>query len=203
MHSARLTAVGQPQPAPWKSAGRLMLLALLSGAAAFASTLPTWVYAEVSDVLQNASVAVPGSDAAPGVSALALVVLAATVALRLAPQKVRYFIVAVMVAAGAGMIFSVASVLTDPASAAQATIGSQTGVIGMDAQYSLTIWPWASLIASACVIASAAAMGAASRSWVKNKSKYDKTQRFETQEDFDEIDTWDALTHNFDPTDRR
>lgn len=196
-------AIANTQPAKWKSAGRLILLSLLASAGTFATTLPTWIKVEVHDALQHAQVAVPGSDAAPAVSALALVALAAAVALRLANKTLRYVIVAVMALAGAGMMFSAYSVIADPGSASQANVGTETGTIGVAATYSLTVWSWVAIATGLLVTVSAVLLGLASSSWKKNRSKYDRTQLYTTSEDLDEVDTWDALSNDIDPTERR
>lgn len=203
MSAAQLETKSQPQVAPWKSAGRLMLFSLLASGATFAASLPTWITVDVHDALQKAHVEVAGSDAAPGVSALALVALAAAVAVRLAQQKVRYLIVAVMVAAGCGMMFSSYITASDPVSAAQARVGTETGVIGMSADYTMTFWPWVSLATGLLVVVSAVLIGIASPSWKKNRSKYDRNHAVDTGQELDEIDTWDALSDGVDPTVRQ
>lgn len=207
MSKAHLEKSTEPKLPAWKSPGLLTLLGLASAGGAFATTLPPWITVNVKDALQHATVNVPGSDAAPGVSALALVALVATLVARLASQKIRYVITAIMALSGFGMMFSIWSTTSDPASAARTNVGEATGVVGMDAEYTVSAWPWVAMLAALLIIVSAVLTGIASRSWKQRKAKYDRNHASKvpagSHGDLDEIDTWDSLTQGVDPTDRK
>ncbi|QNV37011.1 Trp biosynthesis-associated membrane protein [Rothia terrae] len=207
MSKAHLEKTTEQRLPRWKSPGLLTLLGLASAGGAFGTTLPPWITVNVKDALQHATVNVPGSDAAPGVSALALVALVGTLVARLASQKIRYVITAIVALSGVGMMFSIWSTMADPASAARTNVGEATGVVGMDADYTLSAWPWVAMVAALMIIVSAVLIGIASRSWKQRKAKYDRNHGVavpaNSHEDLDEIDTWDSLTRGVDPTDNR
>ena len=81
-------AIASEQQAKERSTrpGLVMLSGLLVAAAAFGTTLLTWVDARITGAFGEQSLAVSGSKAAPAVSALALVALAAPLAGRIAPR---------------------------------------------------------------------------------------------------------------------
>ena len=95
-------AIASEQQAKERSTrpGLVMLSGLLVAAAAFGTTLLTWVDARITGAFGEQSLAVSGSKAAPAVSALALVALAAPLAGRIAPRLLRYVVYGVAAAAG-------------------------------------------------------------------------------------------------------
>ena len=102
-------AIASEQQAKERSTrpGLVMLSGLLVAAAAFGTTLLTWVDARITGAFGEQSLAVSGSKAAPAVSALALVALAAPLAGRIAPRLLRYVVYGVAAAAGVGIVLSV------------------------------------------------------------------------------------------------
>ena len=110
-------AIASEQQAKERSTrpGLVMLSGLLVAAAAFGTTLLTWVDARITGAFGEQSLAVSGSKAAPAVSALALVALAAPLAGRIAPRLLRYVVYGVAAAAGVGIVLSVIGLRSPPA----------------------------------------------------------------------------------------
>ena len=202
-----------------------VLVTLLCALALFATTTATWIHADVTTSLQSVTVDVPGSDAAPAVTALGLVAAVAAVASALGGRVLRTIVGAVVVLAGIGAVIAVLAVTGDPRAAAQPTVGARTGVINEGGAYALTAWPWAA-VAAAVLLALCGVWLAvvAQRVRRRNTQRYDRAAiagtvgtaataaaldprggeapAGETQaaEHADDIDTWDALTRGEDPT---
>lgn len=180
--------------------GTVMLISLGAAAIAFGTTLPTWVIVQVKNTLSSPTVEVAGSDAAPAVSSLALVSLAASVAIRIAGPKLRWAISAIMALAGLGMMLSIFSVAQDPASATLTEVGNATGMSDSSSEFTVTFWPWLALFMAVVLFINALWTAYVSRSWPVRR-KYERAVRTE-HEDLDEIDTWDSFSAGEDPTDR-
>ena len=112
-------AIASEQQAKERSTrpGLVMLSGLLVAVAAFGTTLLTWVDARISGAFGEQSLTISGSKAAPAVSALALVALAAPLAGRIAPRLLRYVVYGVAAAAGVCIVLSVIAVTSNPAAA--------------------------------------------------------------------------------------
>lgn len=188
-------------PQGMKSPGRVMSLCLLTAAATFATTLPTWINASVSNVLGEQTLLVAGKDASAAVSALAIVAVVASVVLRIAGAKVRLLIAALMVLSGVAIIASAWAVLQNPAQASLATTSMVTGTTELAGEFELTIWPWLTIACAAFFTLASAWAAYASRYWPV-KRKYDRAAVAQDIDDMDEIDTWDSLSAGEDPTDR-
>lgn len=184
----------------WRSPARVMLILLAAAGAAFGTTLATWISAQVTTVLGQQTLEISGADAAPAVSALALVAVAAAIALRIATPKVRYVIAAITVLAGIGMALSAVTVLGDPAAAVITQTSAATGTTDTSGDYSVSFFPWLALVAAILVSASGIWAAYASRNWPL-KRKYERAAQA-MDEDMDDIDTWDSLSEGNDPTDR-
>ena len=74
------------KPARLQAPGLVLLAGLAVAALAFSTTLFPWVQAHVNGVLGEQNLDITGSRAAPAVSALAMVALAAPLAARIAPS---------------------------------------------------------------------------------------------------------------------
>lgn len=178
--------------------GTVMLISFAAAAIAFGSTLPTWVIVDVNNSLGNPQVEVVGSDAAPAVSSLAMVILAASVAIRIAGPKLRWAVSAIMALASVGMIFSIFSVASNPASATLTEVGKATGIADTGSDYTLTFWPWVALFIAVVLFLNSIWTALAARSWPVRR-RYERTTVTDS-EDLDEIDTWDSFSEGNDPT---
>lgn len=180
----------------------VMLAGLLVAAAAFGTTLFTWVDAHIAGAFGRQSVAVAGSQAAPAVSALAMVALAAPLAARIAPRILSYIVCTIAAAAGAGIVLTAVSVAVDPASAVVTETSRLTGTVAPAGSYTLSGWPWAAAACGALITLAAAWTAIASRSWSASR-KYERTvePHHTNSKEIDEMDAWDSLSRGEDPTD--
>lgn len=188
-----------------------VLATLVCAIGLFAASAATWIHATVETTLQPLTVDVPGSDAAPAVTALGLVAGAAAVASTLAGRVLRTIVGAVVALAGVGAIFAVLSVTADPGNASRGTVGTQTGAVGTGGEYVLTAFPWLALVAAvALILCGIWLMLVARHAGRKAGRRYDRDalagnkaastgERVTTAHSSD-IDAWDAFTRGEDPT---
>lgn len=184
----------------FSSPAMVMLLSIAAAALTFGTTLPTWVRASLETTMGATTIDVAGSDAAPAVSSLALVVLAASIAVRIAGPKIRWVICCIMAFAGAGMAASIVQVATNPQAATLTEVGKATGQTGAGGSFALTFWPWVALFFAVVIVLNSIVTAMASRHW-PTRRKYERSNTL-VHEDMDEIDTWDSFTAGEDPTDR-
>ncbi|WP_270238321.1 Trp biosynthesis-associated membrane protein [Rothia kristinae] len=195
-----------------RGSGRLILLSLLVPALAFAATLPPWVTAQVDTVLaQRQDIDVPGTTAAPAVSALALVALAGVLTVRIAGPVLRAVICAVIALAGVGMALTAVSVPLDPENAARTSVGQRTGAVGAGGDYAVHPWPWVCLVLAVGIVVMAVTLWRASRTWRSAGRRFERpgqraaaaqetTPSAEQAPHARDIDAWDRLSRGEDPT---
>lgn len=197
----------EPRPRKKRGAGTTILASLLVPALAFVTTLPTWIQAHVPSVLQTLDVDVPGTQAAPAVSALALVALAGVLAVRIAGPVLRAVICAVIALAGAGIAAAAVTAVLNPEQAALETVGTRTGTVGAGGQYEATVWPWLTLVLAAATVIMAVVLWFSSRRWSTNRRRYERAAQRAgdpgQNPHADDIDAWDSLSQGDDPTDTR
>lgn len=185
--------------------GRVMGASLLAAGLAFASTLPIWIRAEVTTVLETTTLEISGADAASAVSALALVALAAAIAVRFTGPKLKKVVSALMVLVGLGIAVSAVGVYRNPQAAAATDVSAATGTTAAANSYLVTIMPWLAVVGGLLVIACGVWAFFASSYWAVGR-KYDRAaaraQRISTVDEVDDIDAWDSLSEGQDPTDR-
>lgn len=187
----------------WAKPARVMLGAMAVSAAAFLTTLPTWIRAEVSTVVSTSTLDISGADAGPTVSALALVALVASVALRIAGPKLRKVLALLLVGVGLGLAVAAFGVNADPQAASMAQVSAMTGTNAPANSYAVTAMP---LLATVCgvLVALAGVWAFVATSHWKTGRKYDRSAaraaRVASAEETDEIDAWDSLSEGKDPT---
>lgn len=192
------------RPVPgWAKPARVMLGSMAVSAAAFLTTLPTWIRAEVSTVVATSTLDISGADAGPTVSALALVALVASVALRIAGPKLRKVLALLLVGVGVGLAVAALGVHADPQAASMAQVSAITGTNAPADSYEVT----ALLLLSAAfgvLVALAGLWAFVATSHWKTGRKYDRSAaraaRVASAEETDEIDAWDSLSEGKDPT---
>lgn len=184
--------------------GRVMAASLLAAGLAFASTLPIWIRAEVTTVLETTTLEISGADAASAVSALALVALAAAIAVRITGPKLRKIVSALMVLVGLGIAISALGVYSNPQTAAATEVSAATGTTAAANSYVVTMMPWLAVAGGLLVAACGVWAFFASSHWAVGR-KYDRSaaraQRVSTADEVDDIDAWDSLSEGHDPTD--
>ena len=187
----------------WAKPARVMLGAMAVSAAAFLTTLPTWIRAEVSTVVSTSTLDISGADAGSTVSALALVALVASVALRIAGPKLRKVLALLLVGVGLGLAVAAFGVNADPQAASMAQVSAMTGTNAPANSYAVTAMP---LLATVCgvLVALAGVWAFVATSRWKTGRKYDRSAaraaRVASAEETDEIDAWDSLSEGKDPT---
>ncbi|WP_237221678.1 Trp biosynthesis-associated membrane protein [Rothia nasimurium] len=199
-----LAEAAKDRPVPgWAQPARVMLGAMAVSGAAFLTTLPTWIRAEVSTVVTTSTLEISGADAGPTVSALALVALVASVAVRIAGPKLRKILALLLAGAGLGLAVAAFGVNADPQAASIAQVSAITGTNAPAQAYELTALP---LLAAAAgvLVALAGVWALVATSYWKTGRKYDRsaarTARLASADAPDEIDAWDALSEGQDPT---
>lgn len=156
----------------------LLLLVVGSGLALLGST-QTWFAIRLTDTASHAStVSVPGSAAAPALTALALAGLALTAALAIAGPVFRIVLALLGVLLGVCVLISAGSALADPLTASSATITTATGVAGPASIARLvhTVgaepWGWVAVAGGVLVLLASAAVVVTSRLWPGSSRKY-------------------------------
>lgn len=192
------------RPVPgWAKPARVMLGSMAVSAAAFLTTLPTWIRAEVSTVVATSTLDISGADAGPTVSALALVALVASVALRIAGPKLRKVLALLLVGVGVGLAVAAFGVHADPLAASMAQVSAITGTNAPADSYEVTALPLLSA-AFGVLVALAGVWAFVATSHWKTGRKYDRSAaraaRLASAEETDEIDAWDSLSEGKDPT---
>lgn len=190
-----------------RSRTRAVLVLLVLGAAAFAVSAPVWLRTTVATALEpEVAVEVPGTTAAPAVSAAAFVVLAGALAATLAGRVARWVALAAVVLAGATVAGGAAAVLRDVRAPAVSAAADAAGVTTLTSPVEVTPWPWLTLAVGAAVVVAAvlAALGAPSWSGGGDRHERASTRREASagpgDRSPDAQTDWDALSRGTDPS---
>lgn len=165
----------------------------------------TWVLVNVdATTVQMPQIVVDGSQAAPAVTALCVVVLAGALALLIGRKVARYIIGVINLAAGAGVLSAGLTATLDPAAAAAGAVAEATGLRIISGTYEATAWPMLAMVAGLLIMLQGLAVLIAAGSWVKN-TKYDRvaTDSNAAQDPVqnrDSISDWEQLSSGDDPT---
>lgn len=188
------------------SKGGVVLVALLGAGLLLVSTFRPWVTGSVDDVLGATALSATGAQVAPGLSAIALAIAAAAIAMVAAGRIARVVaLVAYAVCVAFAVVLAV-RVLLDPEGVlgpvAAARVG-RTGSVGTVAD--TTIWPWVALLACAVALAGLAGAVVGMRRWGG------PTRRYEVPDGAAAVaagprgervtSDWDELSSGRDPTD--
>lgn len=171
-------AVGAPvdrAPRSWRLARRSAILALLVlGAGALAAAAPTWLRTSGSTPLDaDVLVQVTGTEAAPGVGAGALVVVASALALGLVGKIGRWLVLVVAAASGVVVAASAAALLRDPTQAARTAVADATGVTDLTSGIVLTPWPSVAFAVGVLVVVVALWAGVSAPSWARVSARHE------------------------------
>jgi hypothetical protein len=182
--------------------GRWVVLLLVAAAVTAATTMPGWFRATGTSALAgDVEVAVTGSQAAPGVLAAAVVLLAAAGAVGLVGRVARWVVVAVVAAAGVVVAASVVGVLQDPAPVATVVVAGATGVSALSGPVAVTPWPWVAAGAGLLDVLAALGLARASVRWGATSRRHvPAAAATAAGEVDDDRSAWDALTRGDDPT---
>ena len=159
-----------------RSAGRrqIVLPLVVLGGLAVATAAPTWLTTVASTVLDNeVTVTVTGTTAAPGVSAAALVVIAAGLALGLVGRIARWFALLVVMLGGVVIAGSALNIIRAPEAAARSGVAEATGVVGVVGDVSVSVAPYLALLCGIAIIAVGVRAIVAPVEWGSRTTKYD------------------------------
>lgn len=199
----------------------VLVLLLLSGLVAL-TALPAWITATGANALGDAvAVTVRGTNAAPGLVAAALVLLAAAGALGLVGRAGRWVVVVVVAAAGALVAASALGARSGATATAERAAADATGVSNLTGAVQVAAWPWVAVALGAVVVVAAVGLARASARWVAPTDRYERADAEPTgaapsppggtaaggadapaaaDAAPDERSTWDALSRGDDPT---
>lgn len=189
------------------SKGVVVLLALVGATGLLVSAFRPWVTGAVDDAVLGATrISATGSEVAPGLTAVALAIAAAAIAIVAAGRIARLVAVvayAVCLAIAAALAVRV---IADPDGVLGPVGASRVGRTGsVETVADPTVWPWVALLA--CLVALLGLVGALAgmRSWGGPSSRYDapaagaadvagpRGERVRSD--------WDELSAGRDPTD--
>jgi uncharacterized membrane protein (TIGR02234 family) len=176
--------------------GVLILLVVLGALVVVVTASRTWLTGSVDDaVLGRSSVSATGAEAAGGVVALALVVVAGAVASAAAGPRLRVVALVLTGLATLAGIASVARVLLDPESVLgpiAAAAAGRTGSIGTSSEVSA--WPWVAVVGFVLAAVALAGLATVRQAARGLSSRYDAPGRPPRSD-------WDQLSAGEDPTD--
>lgn len=202
----------------WARKSRVVLLTMISAGIIFASTTQTWLQVDLpQQAVPTEDLAIPGSDAATAVTALALVALAGAIASTIAGKVLRTVIGVIIFASAGGIIASALAVTFNPAAAAESEIAEAIGIIGSSARTSVTFFPAVAVAGGILLAISAVVVLVAGRYWSSSKRFEAATAGTGSNDvngaggqqtgpgaaadpEVDEIESWDQLSRGKDPT---
>lgn len=197
---------GAPAAASPRRAGsgrrRAVGLVLLLALATLAAGVPVWVRTAGATALAGqVPVVVTGTQAAPAVSASALVLLAAGAAIGLVGPVGRWVVVGVVIASGLLVAAMSGAVILDPGPVAASRVAEATGVSTLAAPVALTAAPYAVVGLGLVVVIVGAWLAATSRTWSRPSSRHEVAGAAAAAPIDDDRSAWDALTRGNDPSD--
>ena len=176
-----------------------VLLCLLGASVVLVAAGRAWAVVQVAagPITEAGTVAHPGTDLVPGVTALGLLGLAGVVALAATRRTGRTLVGLVLLATGAGVLFAVVGAL---GTVAAEELPGQTGADRVD----LTAWPWVTAVGGLLLLAAGLLTAAHGRSWPVLGQRYDAPAGTAAPqapaEQLTEKGLWEALDRGEDPT---
>jgi len=191
----------------------LFVIVLASGLGLLAST-QTWYTVHLTAAANHpSSIAVPGSAAAPALTALSLAGLAVTGALAIAGRIARIVVAILGLLLAGCIVLSCVLAMANPDGSAISVVTKATGIAGdssvthMIARADATIWPAGGLVAGIVVFLASVAVLLTTRNWPDGSKRYQAVKFAEAAPtDAPEnprdaaIDNWDELSRGDDPT---
>ncbi|WP_286217743.1 Trp biosynthesis-associated membrane protein [Paraoerskovia sediminicola] len=149
---------------------------LVLGGLALLVAVPTWLQTTGSSPIDpSVEVTVTGTDAAPGVGAAALVVLAAGLALGLVGRFARWLVLLVAAVGGVVVVASALAVLLDPRPVARSAAADATGVTVLTSDVQVGFAAWAAVAVGVLVVVLVAAAARAATTWPAGSSRHERT----------------------------
>lgn len=148
---------------------------LLLGGATLAASAPAWSRTTGATALDpQVEVTVAGTSAAPGVSAAALVLVAAALALGLVGRVGRWVVLAVAAASGAVSAAAALGVALDPEPSARSAVADATGVTELTAPVTLTAAPWIAAGLGVLTVLVVVWVALGSRAWAGASTRHER-----------------------------
>lgn len=162
----------------------------------------TWATGRSADpILGGATIEVAGSQAAPGVIALAAVALAGTVALLTGGPRLRRVSAVIIALAAVGATILTLLVILDPAGALGTAAAERVGRTGrVTTVASLTFWAWPALVAGVLLTVLGVLAVPASGRWEGLSSRFDRPEPQGADPRGARRSAWDDLSDGQDPT---
>lgn len=176
--------------------GVLVLLVVLGALVVVVTASRTWLTGSVDDVvLGQTSVSATGAEAAGGVVALALVVVAGAVASAAVGPRVRVVALVLTGLAALSGVVSVVRVVLDPDAVLGPIAAAASGRTGsLETSSAVSAWPWVAILGFALAAVALAGLATARRAARGLPARYD-APGVTPQSD------WDQLSAGEDPTD--
>lgn len=176
--------------------GVLVILVILGALVVVVTASRTWLNGSVDDVVLGArSVDATGAQAAGGVVALALVVVAGAIASATAGPRARIAALVLTALAVLAGVVSVGRVLLDPNSVLGPIAAAAAGRSGsLEVHSTVNAWPWVAILGFAVAGVALAGLTRARRAAPGLSSRYEAPGRVAESD-------WDQLTAGEDPTD--
>lgn len=188
------------------SRGSVVMAAAVSALAVLALARQPWATGTIgatAGVPGGGAVEVTGSEAAPGLVGLALLLAAGALAAATTGRIGRILGVLAMWAGALGLVALVADVILDPGSALSVRAAALSGITGEvgTTGHRLTWTPWAALAVGALALLAAAAATLGLQSWSGLSSRYDSPTTVTAGARGERVGTdWDRLSAGEDPT---
>lgn len=176
-----------------------VLLCLLGASVVLVAAGRAWAVVEVAagPISEAGTVAHPGTDLVPGVTALGLLGLAGVVALAATRRTGRTLVGVVLLATGAGVLAAVVGAL---GTTAAEELPGQTGAAAAD----LTAWPFVTAAGGLLLLAAGLLTVVRGRSWPVLGQRYEAptgaAAPADEPEQLTERGLWEALDRGEDPT---
>ncbi|HEY5224052.1 MAG TPA: Trp biosynthesis-associated membrane protein [Microbacteriaceae bacterium] len=166
---------------PVKRVKYIILLAIIAaGGLTLLAATQTWYTVHLTAAADHAGgIAVPGSMAAPALTALAIAALALALALAISGRAGRVVLAVLGLLVGGSIILSASTAIANPPSTAIATVTKTTGIAG-DASVARLIgtidagiWPTVALIGGILAVLASIAVAVTGHRWPSSSRRYD------------------------------
>lgn len=148
---------------------------ILLGGLVLLSSVPTWVWGSADSALgHSVALSITGTDAAPGVAAAGLALLAAGVAAGLVGRAGRWIVVAGVAAASLMTLWSAIGVLAQPRPVALRAAAASTGVPELSGEPTTALWPWAAALLAVAGLALSIVIARASAAWHTGSRRHER-----------------------------
>lgn len=181
--TAPQTETETPDDAPQGPGRRIKLLTILgvlvASALGFLAWSQTWSTLQLDGSESiAATITVPGSVAAPALSALSLAGIALAGALAIAGPVVRLVLGVLELVLGASVLWSSIAAAADPVAAGASSVTTTTGVAGSSSVralvsgYEATVWPAAAIVSGALMLVAGLLVIVTVRRWPASGRRY-------------------------------